>query len=122
IVRAFHLVLVVIRRIAMVLDVLYRHLRLRRRDDAVVVLGMLQVILGDHPVAGALGVTRKLRVLVGDLLRGPADLHVRAVAFIIARKRIRPLPVLVIIVAAAAIAAAHAPVLLLWPHKTLLGL
>ena len=72
-------------------------------------------------------IARQRRVLLGDLLRRAADLHVRAVALVVAGQRIRPLAVVIIVVvivivaatAAAIVATAHAPVLLLWPHPTL---
>src|SRR5690606_38442952 len=70
-----------------------RHLGLRRRHQAVVVLGMLQVVLAGHAVAGRLGVTGKLDVFLGDMQRRAADLHVRAVAFVGAGERVRALAV-----------------------------
>ena len=44
-------------------------LRLRGRNDAVVVLGMLQVVFGHNTVAGALSVAGKLGVFFRNLLR-----------------------------------------------------
>src|SRR5690606_38187011 len=82
---------IVVRRVALVLHVLDRHLRLGGRDDAVIVLGVLQVVLGHHAVAGALRVACKLRVFFRNLLRGAADLHIRTVALIVARQGVRPL-------------------------------
>src|SRR5690606_29818670 len=89
------------------LHVLDRHLGLRRGDDPVVVLGVLQVVLGHDAIPGALRVAGELGVLLGDLLRGAADLHIRPVALVIARERIGA-PAIVVV--AAAIATAHAPV------------
>src|SRR5690606_12263047 len=92
---------------------LLRHLRQRGHDDAVVVLGVLEIVLGHHAVAGALRVTGERGVFLGNLLRGTADLHIRAVALVVAGKRVGALAVLVLVAAAAS---AHAPVLL-WPHS-----
>ena len=113
---------VVVEIIAVVLDVLDRHLRLRGGNDAIVVLGVLKVVFSHHPVAGALRVTCQGSVFLGDLLSRAADLHVRAIALIVAGQRVRALAVVVVIIIATAaivVATAHAPVLLLWPHQTL---
>src|SRR5690606_38897818 len=99
---------------------LLRHLRQRGHDDAAVVLGVLGIVLRPPPVAGALRVARQRRVLLRDLLRRAADLHVRAVALVVAGKWIGALAVLVLVVVVAA-ASAHAPVLL-WPHSSILML
>ena len=48
-----------------------RLLGLRRRHDAVIVLGVLQVILSHHPVARGIGIPRKLQVFFIDM-RGRA--------------------------------------------------
>jgi hypothetical protein len=115
------LVAVIVEIVAILLGVLDRHLRLSGCDDAVVMLCVLEVVLRHHPVAGAVRVTGKGCVFLGNLLSRAADLHVRAVALVIARQGIRPLTVVVVIIivaaaAAAIVATAHAPVLLLWPH------
>ena len=34
------------------------------RHDAVVVLGMLQIVLGHHPVAGRIGIARQLEIFL----------------------------------------------------------
>src|ERR1700750_3065311 len=99
-----------------------RHLSLCGSNDAAVVPCMLEIILRHHPVAGALRVTGKGRIFFGDLLSRSPDLHVRAVALIVARQGVRALAIVVIVVvtvataAAIVVATAHAPVLLLWPH------
>jgi hypothetical protein len=85
---------------------------------------VLEIVFGHHSIAGALRIPCKGGVLLGDLLRGTADLHIRPVALVAAGQRVRALAVLVvivvavIIVSAAAAAPAHAPVLL-WPHSGL---
>src|SRR5204863_5266916 len=115
-------IFVLVEIVTVLLGVLDRHLRLRGGNDAIVVLGVLEVVLRHHTVAGALRITGQSGVFFGDLLSRSADLHVRAVALVVARQGIWPLAVVVVIVVAAAaivVATAHAPVLLLWPHKTL---
>ena len=54
--------------------------RLQNAQNAEIVLGMLQVVFRQHPVAGRSGVAGQLTVLVIDVLGVTADLHiVRAV-------------------------------------------
>jgi hypothetical protein len=77
-------------------------------DDAAVVLGVLQIVLREHRVAGGLRVASERQVFLGDMRRGAADLHVRAVGFETARKRILALPIPVV--------AASAAILLSLPH------
>ena len=84
--------------VAVVLRLLDGHLRLCGGDDAVVVLGVLQIVLGHDAVAGTHRIARQRRVFLGDLLRRAADLHVRAVALIVAGQRIGPLAVVIIVV------------------------
>ena len=43
-------------------------------------LGMLEIVLGHHRIAGGLGITRQLEVFLGDMLGIAADLDVRTVA------------------------------------------
>src|SRR5690606_28256584 len=95
-------------------------LRHRRHDDAVVMLGVLEIVFGHHPIAGALRIARQRGVFLGDLLRGAANLHVRPVALIASGQRVRSLAALIVVIAivVAAAAPAHAPVLL-WPHSGL---
>src|SRR5665648_820273 len=59
---------------------------LRRHDDAVVVLGVLEITLGGHHVAGGQRVARERHVFLGDVRSGPADLHVGAVRFVAPRQ------------------------------------
>jgi hypothetical protein len=109
----------------------FLHLRLGGCDDAVVVLGVLQVVFSHDTVTGALRVTRERRVFLGDVLGGTADLHVRARAVIGPGERVGTLPVMIVIVvvttAATIVVAAGivvvtptaALVLLSWPHRSL---
>ena len=76
-------------------------------DDAAVVLGMLQIILREHRVAGGLRIASERQIFLGDMRRGAPDLHIRAVGFETARKRILALPIPV---------AASAAILLSLPH------
>src|SRR5690606_32151707 len=86
------------------------------------VLGVLQIVLRHHAVAGTHRVTRQCRVFLGDLLRGAADLHIRTIALIGAGERIGAAAIVVVIVVIIIVAAAHAPILLLWPHPILFRL
>ena len=55
------------------------HLRLLRRHDAKIVLGVLQVILRHYAVAGRVRVARELQVLLVDVCRRSTNLHLGAV-------------------------------------------
>jgi len=79
--------------------VLLGELRLRRRDQAEVMFSVLQIPFGRYRIARRLGIARKLRVLFGDVVRGAAYFHIRAVRLVNAGQRI---------VSAVAIAAPHA--------------
>jgi hypothetical protein len=93
-------------------------LRLGGHDDAVVVFGVLQIVLGHHVVAGRQGVAGERRIFVGDHLGVAPDFHVRTVAFVIAGKRV--LVTSVVTAATAAVAVALPATLLLWSHQTLM--
>jgi hypothetical protein len=56
-------------------DVGHRALRLHGAHDPEIVLGVLQVVLGQDPVAGRLGVAGELLVLLINVLGGAAHLH-----------------------------------------------
>ena len=60
------------------------------KHDAQIVLGMLEIALSHHDVAGGLGIAAELEILVGDGLSGAADLHVRPVALIHPAQRVSP--------------------------------
>ena len=104
----------------------FLHLRLCGGNDAVVVFGVLQVVLGDNAVAGALRVTSELRVFLGDVLGSATDLYVWAGAVVAPRQRIATLAVEIVVIvistAAAAVIVVATPatalVLLSWPHRS----
>src|SRR5690606_3272117 len=91
----------------------HRILRHGSHDDAIVMFSVLKIVFGHHAIARCLCIARKRRVFFCNMLRIAADLHIRAIAFIVARQRIGALAVVVIIVIPPS---AHAPVLLCWPH------
>jgi hypothetical protein len=76
-------------------------------DDAAVVLGVLQIVLGEHRIAGRLRIASERQIFFGNMCRGATDLHIRAVGLETARKRILALPIPV---------AATAAILLSLPH------
>ena len=94
------------------LTMLRRELLAIGHDDAIVVLGVLQIVLGKHVVARRLRVARKSHVLLGNMSRSATDFHVRAVGLKAPRKRVLVLAVVVIVVVASATAA----ILLSLPH------
>src|SRR3984885_8260943 len=49
-------------------------LRLLGRHDAVIMLRMLKIILGHHPVAAGIGVTGQLKIFLIDVAGGAANL------------------------------------------------
>ena len=57
-------------------------LRLRRHDDAAIMLGVLEIALGRDQIARRQRVARERHVLFGDMCRGPADLHVGPIGFV----------------------------------------
>ena len=77
-------------------------------DDAVVVLGVLQIVLGQHRIAGRRRIAGERHVLLGDMRGRAADLYVRARALEAARERALPLAV--------AVTSAAPAVLLSLPH------
>ena len=79
-------------------------------DDAAVVLGVLQIVLGQHRVARGLRVARERQILLGDMRRRAPDFHVRTIGFEAARQRILALCDSVVV------AAATAAILLSLPH------
>jgi len=98
-----------------------RHLCLCCHDDAVIMLGVLQIVFCHHPVAGTLRVARQRGVFFRNLLGRAANFYIRAIALIITCERVRTpavLVVVVVIIVTAAATSAHAPVLL-WPHSSL---
>ncbi|MBB4328248.1 hypothetical protein GGE50_006160 [Rhizobium leguminosarum] len=106
----------------------FLHLRLGAGDDTIIMFGVLEIVLGNHAIAGALGVAGELRVFFGDMLRSTANLHIGAGAVIGPGQRIAALAVeiVVIVISTAAATAAvvivttpsTALVLLSWPHRS----
>jgi hypothetical protein len=89
-------------------------LLLRRRDQAEVVLRVLKVVFGRDRIAGRMGVARKLKIFLGDMIGCAANLHVGAVGFINPRQRIMISAVIVIVVVIiiVVVAPAHALVVI----------
>ncbi|MBB4219013.1 hypothetical protein FHT79_006239 [Rhizobium sp. BK212] len=132
IVVAIHIVAVAVRAVAIIviaaivaLEALL-HLRLGAGDDTIVMFGVLEIVLGNHAVAGALGVAGELCVFFGDMLRSTANLHIGAGAVIGPGQRIAALAVeiVVIVISTAAVVIivvttpSTALVLLSWPHRS----
>jgi hypothetical protein len=61
------------------------HLLPIRHDDSAIMLRVLEVVLGQHRIAGGLGVTREGNVFLGDMRGRTANLHVRPVRLKAAR-------------------------------------
>jgi hypothetical protein len=72
----------------LVVRILLTELFLRRSDEAEIMLGVLVVVLSGHRVAGGLGVAGELKVLLGHVVRGSSDLHLRTVRLVNPRQRI----------------------------------
>ncbi|ODN68749.1 hypothetical protein A6302_03943 [Methylobrevis pamukkalensis] len=68
---------------------------LRIGDDAVIVLGVLEIVLRHHAVAGRRGITRKLGILFRDMQGRSANLHVRTVGIEALGQRVHALAVVV---------------------------
>ena len=62
-----------------VVRIVLPELFLRRGDQAEIMFGVLKVIFRRHRVARGLGVACQLHVFIGDVVGGPADLHVGTV-------------------------------------------
>ncbi len=62
-------------------------------DEAEIVLGVLQVVLGRDRIAAGVGIARELQVLLGDVVGVAADLHVGPVRFIRTGQRIGAPPI-----------------------------
>ena len=78
-------------------------------DDAAIVLGVLQIILRQHGIAGCLRVTRESNIFFGDVCRSAPDLHIRAIGFEASRKR-------VVVAFTIVVPATPAAILLSLPH------
>ena len=88
------------RLLGLVLGLLSR----RRRHDAVIMLRMLKVILGHHPVAGGIGVAGELKIFLIDMRRRAADFDLRSRGIESAVGVVSPTAIAAAITAAAAIA------------------
>ncbi len=71
-----------VRLIARLRRVLRDSLRLGGHDDAIVMLGVLEIALSGHDVAGGQGVASERHILLRHVGRGPANLHLRAVRLV----------------------------------------
>src|SRR5262245_31713559 len=100
------LAIATIRPLALMAAMLRAHLRLRSHDDAIVMLGVLEIALRRDHVAGRERVAGERHVFLGDMRRRAPNLHVGAVRFVVPRQWILGLA-----------AAASAPAILLsLPH------
>jgi hypothetical protein len=107
--------------------VLLPELLLRRSDQAKIVLGVLEMILGVHGVAAGLSITGKLEILLSDVMRSAADLHLGSVRLVNTSQRIVMMTTATPAAAAAttvmtlviAVASAHALVVLSVSHDCL---
>lgn len=95
------------------------HLRLRGGNDAVVVLGMLQVVFRHHAVAGTLRITGQRTVFFCNVLCGTANLNVRTGTVVGPGQRIGALAVEISAASASVVIIAPPTplVLLSWPHR-----
>ncbi len=58
-------------------------LRLRGHDNTVIVFRMLQIVLGGHRIAGRHRIPGERSVLLRDMHRGSANLHIRTARFVV---------------------------------------
>jgi len=72
-------------RLLLVIGLTLPELLLRRSDDAEIVLGVLIIIFRCNRVPGTLRVTRKLKILFGDMGRRTANFYVRPVGLVHSR-------------------------------------
>lgn len=91
---------------------LLRHLLAIAKNDAVIVLGVLEIILCEHGIARRQRVTRQGYVLLGDVRGRAANFHIRPRALETAHQGILRFAVIVIVV----VSTATATVLLTLPH------
>jgi hypothetical protein len=84
------------------------------QDDPIVMLSMLEIVFGQHGIAARLSIPRQSHILLGDMSRSTAQLHVRPRALEAPSKRVLPLAVRVIVVVV--ITSASSAVLLSLPH------
>jgi hypothetical protein len=78
------------------------------QDDAVVVFGMLEIVLGQNRVAGGLGVAGQLHVFFSDVRRIAANFDIGTSRLEAPSQRVLAFAVVVIVAAALVMAAAVA--------------
>jgi hypothetical protein len=66
-------------RLLLLLLLILLHLGLLGGQDAEVMLGVLQIVLCHHAIAGRVRVARKLKILLVDMCRRAANLYLRPV-------------------------------------------
>ena len=64
-------------------------------DDAHVMLGVLQIVLCKHRIAGRLRIAGERKILLRDMRRRAPDFHIRSVEFEAARQRIVVFPIVI---------------------------
>ena len=96
---------------------------LRGHDNAVIVLGVLEIILAKNQIAGADGVTRQGHIFFSDMLGGATDFYIRTTRFEAARQRALPLACTTAATSTTTCAASATAVLLLLslPHEAPTG-
>ena len=90
-----------------------------RKDDPVIVFGVLEVVLSQDVIAGRLRIARQLQVFLGNMRRCTPDLDVGSVGLKAPRQRILAFAVVIIIVVVVVlivIATASTAMLLSLPH------
>jgi hypothetical protein len=111
IIIAVLIVLILILIIALILD---RRLSLSRKNDSIIVLGVLEIVFSHHAVTGTLCIPCKSRIFFGDVLSIPPDFDIGAVALVVTGQWVGTFAAVIIVTASA-----HAPILLYWPHTYL---
>ncbi|MGY4316768.1 hypothetical protein ACVWW1_006095 [Bradyrhizobium sp. JR3.5] len=91
-------------------------LLLRGRDDPVIVLSVLVVVLSCHRIAGGACIARKLDVFLGHVGGRAADLDVGSVRFVHPCQGILAAPVIVVVIVVVVIPVAHPLVVLTVSH------
>ncbi len=85
-------------------------------DDSIIMLRVLEIILGQHGIAGRLGIARERHIFLGDVSGCAAQLHIRTIAFEAPRQRILAFALLIVLIVVVIVAAAASAVLLSLPH------
>jgi hypothetical protein len=80
VVIAILIVLILILIIALILD---GRLSLGRKNDSIIMLGVLEIVFSDHAVTGALCIPCKRRIFFGDVLSISPDFDIRTVALVV---------------------------------------